>query len=89
MAIIFEKKLNQRLAELKMKKSDLRNDEAHDGLIHPKVLYKLYSKNRSVTVTTDTIDKLCAQLQCQPGDIMEYVPDFELDSLGMTKSDKE
>ena len=27
------------------------------------------------SVTVDTIAKLCALLDCQPGDIMEYVPD--------------
>ena len=26
---------------------------------------------------TDTIDKICAFLNCQPADIMEYVPDEE------------
>lgn len=28
-------------------------------------------------VTTDTINRLCKLLNCQPGDIMEYVPDEE------------
>lgn len=27
------------------------------------------------TVTTETIAKLCAALDCQPGDILEYVPE--------------
>ncbi len=27
------------------------------------------------TVTTESIAKLCKILECQPGDIMEYVPD--------------
>ena len=26
-------------------------------------------------VNTSTIERLCALLKCQPGDIMEYVPD--------------
>ena len=26
------------------------------------------------TVSTESIDALCAALDCQPGDIMEYVP---------------
>ena len=26
-----------------------------------------------------TIEKLCAYLHCQPGDIMEYIPDEETD----------
>lgn len=25
-------------------------------------------------VTTETLDKLCELLHCQPGDLMEYVP---------------
>ena len=29
------------------------------------------------SVTTDTISKLCKALNCQPGDILEYVPDDE------------
>ncbi len=27
------------------------------------------------TVKSDTIGKICNALQCQPGDIMEYIPD--------------
>ena len=30
-------------------------------------------KNKSIT--TDAIAKLCEALECQPGDILEYVPD--------------
>ena len=26
-------------------------------------------------ITTDTINAICEYLNCQPGDIMEYVPD--------------
>lgn len=29
------------------------------------------------SVTTDTIAKLCAVLECQPGDIMEYVEETQ------------
>ena len=28
-------------------------------------------------IDTRSIDRLCAYLHCQPGDIMEYVPDGE------------
>lgn len=28
-------------------------------------------------ITTDSIAALCAALNCQPGDILEYVPDKE------------
>lgn len=34
-----------------------------------------FSLNR--TVSTDTIDKVCALFQCQPGDLMEWIPDEE------------
>lgn len=29
---------------------------------------------KNETVKSDTIEKICCALQCQPGDIMEYVP---------------
>ena len=32
---------------------------------------------KNQTVTTETISALCALLNCQPGDIMEYVEDGE------------
>lgn len=28
-------------------------------------------------ITTATIDKFCALLDCQPGDLMEFVPDVD------------
>lgn len=37
----------------------------------------LTSLNAGKSVTTDTIAALCKALGCQPGDIMEYVPDGE------------
>lgn len=41
--------------------------------ISPPTLAKL-SKNKNVDIST--INKICAFLQCQPSDIMEYVPDI-------------
>lgn len=38
--------------------------------IHPSIVNKL-RKNDKVNI--DTIDRICALLDCQPGDIMEYV----------------
>lgn len=29
--------------------------------------------SKGATITSDTIDKICKGLDCQPGDIMEYV----------------
>ena len=40
--------------------------------MHPSVVNKLRKNER---VNTDTIDRLCALLGCQPGDILEYTPD--------------
>jgi putative transcriptional regulator len=34
-------------------------------------------KNGSGSIDTRTIDKICRVLNCQPGDILEYVPDNE------------
>lgn len=54
------------MSEKGIKKIDLRNVYG----INPKTVNSL-SNNRSVTV--DTIMQLCEILDCQPGDIMEYV----------------
>lgn len=35
----------------------------------------LQSLRQNKSVTTDTIASLCKVLNCQPGDIMEYIPD--------------
>lgn len=42
--------------------------------IFPATVNKL-RKNQAVT--TDTINNICRLLDCQPGDITEYVPDDE------------
>lgn len=39
--------------------------------IHPRTVNKL---KHGEDVTTETISALCKLLDCQPGDIMEYVP---------------
>lgn len=38
--------------------------------ISPTIVNKLRKNER---INTDTINRLCALLNCQPGDIMEYV----------------
>ena len=30
-------------------------------------------------ITTESIDRICALLNCQPGDILQYIPDEEQD----------
>lgn len=41
--------------------------------ISPSILNKL--KHETGGLDARTIEKLCRLLECQPGDIMEYVPD--------------
>lgn len=57
-------KLFDLLARREMKKTDLLN------IISAPTLAKL-SKGESVT--TDVLCKICEYLECQPGEIMEYI----------------
>ncbi len=66
MAIIYNK-LFALLEEKGIKKYHLRQQG-----IHAAVMDKLI-KNSNVDVST--INKLCKLLDCQPSDIMEYIPD--------------
>ena len=59
-------KLFERMEQRGLKKVDLRKTYK----INPKTVDSLVN-NRSVTV--DTIIQLCEILDCQPGDLMEYV----------------
>lgn len=64
--IRFEK-LKRLMDEKEIKKFYLRTHG-----ISPAIVDKILS---SGDVSTVTINKVCALLNCQPGDIMEYVPD--------------
>ena len=44
-----------------------------DKIMGERVIQQLRSKE---IVSWNTIDKICALLACQPGDLVEYVPDF-------------
>lgn len=44
-----------------------------DNLISQAALTKM--KNGTGSIDTRTLERLCALLHCQPGDIMEYVED--------------
>lgn len=56
------------------KKFDLRKQG-----FSPNVVDKVLSGplNKSKRVDTETINRLCEVLDCQPGDIMEYIPEAE------------
>ncbi len=58
-------KLFDLLTRKSMKKTDLLE------IISSPTLAKL---TKGESVTTDILDKICGYLNCQPSDIMEYIP---------------
>lgn len=46
-----------------------------ENIISQAALTKM--KNGNGNIDTRTLERLCSILDCQPGDIMEYVPDEE------------
>lgn len=61
----------QKLFDLMEQKSIKQIDLRKKG-VHPRTFSKLAN---SELIRSDTINQLCALLDCQPGDIMEYIPD--------------
>lgn len=55
-----------------LKKFDLRK-KGINGSVLDKVLSGKLDKSKRVD--TETINKLCKELDCQPADFMEYIPD--------------
>jgi len=55
-----------------LKKFDLRK-MGINGSVLDKILSGKLSKSKRVD--TETINKLCKLLDCQPSDIIEYIPD--------------
>lgn len=51
------------LTTYKIRKESIISQRALSSIIH----------NQSITM--ETVNKLCAALNCQPGDILEYIPD--------------
>ena len=68
--LISYQKLFEMMELRKVKKIDLRNKFN----ISPTIVRRL-SNNENVSV--DTIMYLCEILACQPGDLMEYIPESE------------
>ena len=58
-------KLFDMLNRMGMKKSDLR------AILSPKTIAKLTKRE---PISGNAIEKICEYLNCQPGDIMEYIP---------------
>ena len=59
------KKLRLMLVEKNMKKKDL---QAQAGLTH----HEMLKLRKDMSITTDTIGKICKALDCQADDIMEF-----------------
>ena len=64
-------KLNEMLVEKGLNKHYLRKHG-----INPNMLNQLLETGNT---GTKTIEKLCILMNCQPGDIMEYIPESEED----------
>lgn len=54
------------LVERDMKKKDL---QAQAGLTH----HEMLKLRNDMSITTDTIGKICKAMDCEPTDIMEFV----------------
>ena len=61
------KKLWHLLLDKGLNKSRLRENGIHSTTIA--------KMDKGEPISTDAIDKICKLLNCQPGDIMEYLPD--------------
>lgn len=57
----------------------------HDGLISTSTATRL---RRGRGISTKTLDTLCSLLKCQPGDLLEWVPDEKEDRLKDQESDE-
>lgn len=73
MAISMEK-VRSIMEEKGLKKWDLRQ-KGINGTVLDKVLSGPLTKSKRVD--TETINKLCIILECQPGEIMEFIPETE------------
>ncbi len=73
MAIIVN--LDVMLARRKMKVGELA-EKVGITLANISIL----KNGKAKAVRMETLDKICAALSCQPGDILEYQPDFPGDS---------
>ena len=74
MAISYNK-LWKLLVDKKMSKADLRKASG----VSPNTMTKL---RRDEPVMLNVLDKICNTLDCNYGEIMDYIPDVESDTQG-------
>lgn len=65
-------KLWDKMNRMGIRKKDLKDKKIVSGATINKM------KNNEI-VTTESIDKLCEFLQCQPGEILEFIPNTQTD----------
>ena len=63
-------KLWDKMNRMGIRKKDLKDKKIVSGATINKM------KNNEI-VTTESIDKLCDFFQCQPGDILEFIPNTQ------------
>lgn len=66
-------KLWDKMNRMGIRKKDLKDKKIVSGATINKM------KNNEI-VTTESIDKLCEFLQCQPGEILEFIPNTQTDT---------
>jgi putative transcriptional regulator len=69
--------LDVMLAKRKMRSKDLA---AHIGITEPNL--SLLKSGKVKGIRFETLAKICAALNCQPGDLLEYRPDEEPAAMG-------
>ena len=55
-----------------LKARGIKQIDLREQGVHPRIFQKL---QRGELIRSDSIDQLCRILQCQPGELMEYVAD--------------
>lgn len=64
-------KLLYLLSKNNLKKKDLQEPPTN---LAPGTIARMFNGGKT---SIETIDKICERLNCQPGDIMEWVPDHK------------
>ena len=67
---LFEQLKNQGITTYYLRQNKIMGQQTYYNL-----------KNGKGNLGTETLEKLCKLLECQPGDLMEYIPEEDTDIL--------